>query len=242
MVQPRQPIDLCLHLAPRAQEKQPAQGESRFLNRALGRIQEPQADGRLAVDQGRIGLHRQAAARDVDLRGKLVKVPCGQTVAIPARIVDGRKGLGRLGAQLPPQGIQVSAGRQRLAVGIRHADVHLQLRRQSPFLEIAGGNQHAADSAQGTGNFGPQTSVAVVKFGHDPFRRFRRGHETRPQGLGQRADQGQYLFFQQARHEPGQRLRLHLVERFQRHRDRHAIVRLARLEFVVQRQFPGTRG
>ena len=199
-------------------------------------VEQAQTDGPALVDQSRPGsgavvrrhFHRQFAI--VPIRGPVTVEAC--TLAIheaPLRPLT----------QLGLQRLEATPGSQNLAVCARYPQQEAEVLRDRLFAEVSDGNLQAAQALQlgGAGLqqrlAGPRLKRFLQGFGEGRHR----GQRT-PQRLRQLADQGDQLVAQQPWHEPLQAPGFQGVQKLERHREHHAVIRVPRLEAVFERKAP----
>ena len=202
-----------------------------------GGAEHPHPDGGALVDQGREAAHLVPGAGLGE--GPLDRAERPGLLA--GHVEPGLGGglghrLGELRPQRRLEGVEVLALGDHGAVLARTRKVgrrwpgtfvQSQASRGTTTPVVPRRNRSSASSSDSSpGDTAARKSLGVV----------RGGHEVHPQLLGQRPDQRGDQLVAQARHLPGERGRLDLVQRRHRYVDRHPVARRTRLELVAQRQ------
>ena len=135
--------------------------------------------------------------------------------------------------QLAFERAQVAAGAELTAVFVEHAEVHEHMRRQHVELHVvaldvqAGSVAHPLEHCVGERACAPL--FGLQQLGRHAPRRLGQRYQARARTLVQGFDERLDLVLEHAGHQPLAALFVHLVERKQRHIDRHAVPGVAGL-------------
>ncbi|MQM36936.1 hypothetical protein KBTX_00925 [wastewater metagenome] len=167
---------------------------------------------------------------------QVAHLPPAQALALPVGRLRPGEGRARLAGQARLEGGKVAALVEDPAIRVDHAHVHEQVPRQLggvPGVQRYGDPGHALElAAQDLRERAlPRRDAVQHRAGE-----VRRRHEVLAQRLGQGPDQGGGLLLHQAGDQPLQAVGVELVERGHGHDHGDAVVVVARLELVGERQ------
>jgi hypothetical protein len=163
---------------------------------------------------------------------QLAEIPVAHPLPLELRSRQRGESGPRLPAQLRLQRRPVAADRQHLPVGIHHLTAHPQMRRHGVGIPGVLGNPHPGHPLQVLGHRLGQRPRAGFHHLQQRLDVVRDRHEIPPQRLRQGFQQGRHPLRPQARHQPVQLLRIHLIHRRQRYGHGHAVVVRARREAI----------
>ena len=214
------------------------------LARLLRRIQHFQVHASAAIDQRRIADQGLRALADFHDLLQLAEIPGGDAGQRGLGLGDGAELFSRLLAQLRAQCGQVPAHGQLPAVLVHHAEIHGEMRGQEfgakpvqrqhqvQFLaRVAGDGFDQGKVVLALRLGGRHRTELVGEFVGEFGQRPELVTDFLRQGLRQQRD----FFLEQARHQPVAARSRYLVECDQRHGEREAVARIARVVQVFER-------